>query len=127
MIHEYSYIKQRLNEIQTFLESPYDCEPEILLDRLATLDAMNAEAGKLKADAEYWLDKKLSDEIFVKIKDLGREFMTATLLNKWVKTLAYEEQHTATFADRINRTCVHQIESMRTQISYLKNYLNTNK
>lgn len=121
MIHEYYYIKDRLNTIQTFLESPYDAEGAILMDRLAQLDAYNAEAGKLKADAEYYLNVKLQSEILQQIQEQARVIMTPTVMNRWIKSLAADEQHTATFADRVNRACVHQIESLRTQISYIKN------
>ena len=88
MIHEYAYIKDRLNTIQTFLESPYEAEGAILMDRLAQLDAYIAEAGKLKADAEYYLNVKLQSEILQQIQEQARVIMTPTVMNRWIKSLA---------------------------------------
>lgn len=120
-LHSMDHISERLEVIQTFLESPYDAEGSILMDRLAQLDAYNAEAGKFVADANKHLADRLKSEFILKSKDLAERIMTPTLINKWVKTLAADEEYLCKWSDRVNRACVHQIESMRTQISYIKN------
>lgn len=122
MIHPIGHIQSRLEFIQLVLESDYASDDgNMISDRLAELGAYMAEAGKLKADAEFHYREKLNSELMTAIKDLLPEYSSATLQNNFIKSLANEEATLVTFADRVNRSCTHQLSSMITQLSYLKN------
>lgn len=119
--HPLTHIETRLDFIQSYLEAQYDGDDgNILSQRLQEVGAYMAESGKLKADAEYHYHAKLNSEIMRSIKDLLPDYSSATLQNKFVQSLAKEESRLVTLADRVNRTATHQIESMRTLLSYIK-------
>lgn len=121
-IHPIEHIKERLEFIQEILEAHYDGEEgDIVSGRLQQISTYMAESGKLKADADYHYHAKLNSEIMKAIKDLLPDYSSASLQNQFVKSLCKEESHLATFADRVNRSCTHQIEVMRSQLSYIKN------
>ncbi len=114
-------IENRLNEIQGTLIAPYEFDNgHIIMSRLNDLAAYMAESGKLKADAEYHLLSKTQTQVIKALKDLLPEYASAKMQNDLIKGLVAKEQSLVTFADRVNRSCVHQIDVMRTQLSYLK-------
>ncbi|MEP7198027.1 MAG: hypothetical protein ABI851_16025 [Saprospiraceae bacterium] len=120
-IHTQEHITERLDTIQGILEAEYaGDEGHIVNERLQQIATYMAESGKLKADADFHFQAKLNSEIMAAIKGLLPDYSSASLQNQFVKSLAKDEQHLATYADRVNRSCTHQIEVMRTQISYLK-------
>lgn len=119
--HPIEHITERLNFIQNILESNYDSDDgSILNSRIQDVSIFMAEAGKLKSDAEFHYRDKLRSEILKAIKELLPEYCSATLQNAFIKSCANDEATLVTFADRVNRSCVHQLDAMRTQLSYLK-------
>ena len=89
-------------------------------NRLQELGAYMAESGKLKADMEFHYNEALNKELMQMIKGLLPEYSSASVQNKFMKSLAREESRILLIADRINRSCTHQIELMRTQLSFIK-------
>lgn len=119
-LHTVEHIKTRLEFMQGYLESHYDSDDgHILSNRLQELGAYMAESGKLKADMEFHYHEQLQKELMVLMSQLPT-FASATLQNKFIKSLAREENRILLIADRINRSCTHQIELMRTQLSFIK-------
>jgi len=120
-IHTIEHIEERLTFIQSILDAQYDSDDgNLLSQRITEVGAYMAEAGKLKADAEFHYHEKLKSEIMEALKSQLPEYSSATLQNNLVKSLARHEQHLVTFADRVNRTATHQCGNMITQLSYLK-------
>lgn len=123
--HTLGHIAERLQFIQTILEAQYDAdEGHSLVSRLTEVGAYMAEAGKLKADAEFHFNDKLNSEILRMIRELLPDYTSASVQNAFCKSLAKEEAHLVSFAERVNRTCTHQVEAMRSQLSYLKSLAN---
>lgn len=122
MIHSKEHIENRLNELQQFLEAQYDSEEgHLIMDRLGIASAYMAESGKLKADADWHYMAALNSEIMEAIKTIMKEvYLSSTAQNQLVKSLAKNEFRLVTYADRVNRSLTHQIDAMRTQLSYLK-------
>lgn len=119
-LHTVEHIKERLEFMQGYLESHYDSDDgHMLSNRLQELGAYMAESGKLKADMEFHYHEQLQKELMVLMSQLPT-FASATLQNKFIKSLAREENRILLIADRINRSCTHQIELMRTQLSFIK-------
>lgn len=120
-LHSIEHIQQRLDFIQGILEAHYDSDDgNILSTRLQEVGAYMAEAGKLKADSEHHYNDKLQSEIMKFLKDQMPDYTSATLQNKFINSLASELKYLVTYADRVNRSCTHQLEVMRTQLSYIK-------
>ena len=119
--HSIEHIQERLEFIQRFLEAQYDSdEGNLIHDRLTELGAYMAESGKLKADAEYHYNARMMTDLVKALTGLLPDYSSATLQNAFVKSLAKDERQLVTYADRVNRSCTHQIEVLRTQLSYIK-------
>lgn len=120
-IHSIEHIETRLSEIEVILEQGYDTDDGgLLVQRLSLIGAYMAESGKLKGDAEYHMRAKKNNEIMDQIIKLLPAFISKTVQNEFVESLAKYECRINTWADRVNRSCTHQCENLRTQISYLK-------
>lgn len=118
-------IHSELLEIQQFLEESYPSDnPAACIDRLQKLGEYMARSGKIKADAEYYYNGVIDSEIMTALKDLLNEKITPTTLNKLVEAKARHYKHLVTFADRVNRSCTHQCENLRTIISFTKQQMN---
>jgi hypothetical protein len=103
------------------LEAHYNAdEGHALVDRLTDIGGYMAESGKLKADAEWHYHAKINAEIMRMIRELLPDYTSASVQNAFCKSLAKEEAHLVSFAERVNRTCTHQVEAMRSQLSYVK-------
>lgn len=125
MIHSIEHILQRLEFIQTVLESPYSAEEgNILNQRMQDIAIYMAEAGKLKSDALYHAAKSIQTETVKVLKELIPEWSSATVQNNIVKGCAANEQRLVMLADRVNASCTHQLDVMRSQLSYLKSLAN---
>jgi len=119
--HSIDHIKQRYEHIQNILEAHYDTDDgNIISNRLQEVGAYMAESGKLKGDAEYHFREKLRSELLRLLKDLLPEYSSANMQNAFIKSCANEEATLITLVDRLNASCTHQIDSMRSQLSYLK-------
>lgn len=120
-IHPIEHIKERIEFIQSVLVAHYDTDDgNIISNRLQEIGAYMAEAGKLKGDAEYHYREKLRSELLKLLKDILPEYSSANMQNAFIKSCANEEATLITLVDRLNASCTHQIDSMRSQLSFLK-------
>jgi hypothetical protein len=120
-IHSIEHIKERLTVIQSILEAHYDSDDGHLLNqRLTEISAYMAESGKLKADAKFHYISKMKSEIMGTILKLIPDYTSSTVQNTLLKSLAAEEAQLVEFADRVNATSTHQVDAMRSQLSYIK-------
>lgn len=118
-------IHAELLEMQSFLELPYNSDnPSACMERLVKLGEYMARSGKLKADSEYHYNSIVSSEIMTTLKDALSEKMTPTTLNKFIEAKAKDSKHLVTFSDRVNRSCTHHCENLRTIISFTKQQMN---
>lgn len=125
VVHTAQHIEERLGVIQDCLEAKYDSdEGSTIVDRISTISAYMAESGKLLGDAKYHLQSKMQSELMNLVKNLLPEYASSTLQNSFVKALCKDESKLVNIADRINASCVHQLDAMRSQLSYIKSLTN---
>lgn len=112
-------VAQELTEIQLFLEEEVEgAEPEILIQRLSTLNSLMARTGFLLAVAKADQDRAMR-EVFDKYRgDILA--MPASLAQKFISAQCERENYYATWLDRLNRECVHHSDNIRTQVSFAK-------
>lgn len=107
-----------ISEMQDFLEITASDNPTELLSRLTDLNVYLARSGKLLADA-----KAIQDILTANIFDSKGEYisrLSTTLASKFITSQTATINQIVTWLDRINRTCVHQSDNIRTQISFAK-------
>lgn len=118
MISQEQIVKE-LTSIYEYLQKSYnEKDGEILTRRITNLNASLARSAELLADTKYYLDKKkgeVSEELIEKYPDLS-----ATQLKSLLESKVALEQRLYSQCERLNRSITHQLEGLRTQLSYLK-------
>lgn len=105
-------------EIQGYLEIEVSDDPNELKERIAKLLVLMARSGQMLADAKYVQDTKRS-EIFGEHSKLILK-MPATVSTRFIESQTGEVNYLVNWLDRINRSCVHQMEGSRTLLSFEK-------
>ncbi len=113
-------LRDKAEKMQKYLEDNPGSEPNELIDRIEKLNILIAQSGKMLADAEWYRDEMINSTIMQTIKDAMEEKLSASILNQYIKTAARDYVFLAKWIDRINATATHQIDSIRTVISYRK-------
>lgn len=113
-------LKEKAEKMQAFLETQSGNEPNELIDRAEKLNILVAQSGKMLADAEWYRDEMVNSAIMKSIKEAMEEKLSATVLNQYIKTAARDYNFLVRWIDRINVTATHQIDSVRSLLSYRK-------
>lgn len=114
-------IHKELEEMQNFLESEYSADNGAQVqDRFDSLGAYMARSGKLKADAEYHHNSLVESSIMDALKKGYEDRLSASTINKFVEAAARNYKYLLTWADRVNRTCTHQHDGLRSVMSTLR-------
>lgn len=111
-------LEKEAGEIQSFLEITCSEDPEECIARGNDLVVYLARSSKMLADAKYHKDKALADSI---IRNLGEQAgAPPSVLNKLVDAACKRENMITNWIERINRTCTHQVDWLRTVVSKAK-------
>lgn len=114
-------IHKELEFMQSFLETDYNADVQgAVQERFDYLAGYMARSGKLKADAEYHYNNVVESTIMGALKQSMEEKLATSTLNKYVEAVAKDYKFLVTWSDRVNRSCTHQYEGMRTVISSLR-------
>lgn len=114
-------IHKELQEMQDFLEADYSSDnPAHVQSRFDSLAGYMARSGKLKADAEYHYNSLIESSIFEALKKGYEEKLSASTINKFIEAAARNYKFLLTWSDRVNRSCTHQHDGMRSIISTLR-------
>lgn len=114
-------IHKELEDIQLFLEASYaaDLTNEVQA-RFDSLGIYMARSGKIKADAEWHYNSLLESSIMECLKKGYEEKLSASTINKFVEAAARNYKFLFTWADRVNRSCTHMQEGLRSVMSTLR-------
>ena len=114
-------IHKELEEMQSFLEAEYSADNGAQVqDRFDSLGGYMARSGKLKADAEYHHNSLVESSIMDALKKGYEDRLSASTINKFVEAAARNYKYLLTWADRVNRTCTHQHDGLRSVMSTLR-------
>jgi len=112
-------LEKEAKQIDEYLSITCSEEPMQALERGNDLLVYLARSGKMVADAKYWQDEAINNSIIQKLKD--QLDLSPMILKKFIESNCKRENYLVNWLDRINRTCVHQIDFLRTIVSYAKN------
>lgn len=118
-----------LQQIQDFLDEPLSDDPYMTEQRGSMLCVYLSRSGKIFADAQAAYKMALKDEIIDKVlpemaKANGASFTVQNLL---AKSACYDLEHTMTWAERIHKTCVRQLDWSRSVLSKAKEEMRMNQ
>lgn len=117
-------LKIKADKMQSFLEQKASDQEEGLIDRLDLLQVLLAQSGNYLAEAKYLLDVRKNDSITQSLKDALAGDWSTTIIHKKIDALCREENFLVNRFDRINSTAVHQIDALRSILSYRKAQMN---
>ena len=81
---------------------------------------MVAISGQLLAEAKRYQDEVVNGAIMTAIQNAYEQKLSPSTINKYVTTAAVEQNYLVNWINRINATAVHQIEALRSILSYRK-------
>lgn len=117
---------EEADEMQKYLELEYPYTVTEIIERIKILSGYMARSGAMLADARKLYRRKVSSEIANTIIKIAKEnylSAKAQILYALVSAIAEDEAFLVDKLERINRTCVHQIEALRTILSFEKESL----
>lgn len=113
-------LKLKAQKMQDYLEKKVDEDPAILMDRIGFLTVMIAQTSKMLADAKYYQDTLVNGAIMDSLKKAYEEKLSPSTINKFVTTAAREQNYLVNWIDRLNSAAVHQLDGIRSIVSYKK-------
>ena len=120
--------KEQLTEaatkMQSYLEKRAGSEPNDLIDRADNLAILIAKSGQCLASAKYLQDTVVNGAILEALQKAYEERLSPSTINKFVTSAAKEFNYLVNWFDRINSAAVHQLDGVRTVISYRKAEMN---
>ena len=128
MSDELSILKTRATEIQSYLEISCSNDPEEIKERIVYLMTYMATSGEMLAQAKKYLRSAQTREISKTIISIAKEqCLSAKVQNALLDSICEDENYLVDFLERINRTCTHQIDALRSLLSYEKEGMRLNK
>jgi len=121
--------KEESQRIQDYLEITCSSDPNEIVGRISDLSVYMARTSQMLADAKKIVSElKRSGVAKQVIGMLGRGIpLSATTQKAIIDGLAVDEQYMVDWLERLNRTCVHQIDALRSVLSYEKEQLRITK
>jgi len=117
---------EEAEQIQKYLE--IDCSDNVpeIKERINTLSVYLARSGNMLAEAKRIYRRKVTSEIANTIIAIAKEnCLSAKAQNALVDSIAEDEAFLVDKLDRINSSCVHQIDALRSLLSFEKEQLRT--
>lgn len=93
---------------------------DTLIKRLDTLNIAMTQSGEYRTAAEYKIDCVIDLEIGEKIAEIMDGKLATSTVNMWIKSKAREWTRLKNAFDRINAASVHQIDAIRSILSWEK-------
>jgi len=117
---------EEAEKMQKYLE--IECSDNVaeVIERIRTLSVYLARSGSMLAEAKRIYRRKVTSEIANTIIAIAKEnYLSAKAQNALVNAIAEDEAFLVDKLDRINSSCVHQIDALRSLLSYEKEQLRT--
>ena len=116
-------LTEELNNIYKFCTANYSSEDGGILSlRITELNVHLARSASLLSWAQYYYDKAQGEEAekIVKEQDDTGVKISPTVFKQLINGRTVNEMKVLKFTERLNRTITHQIDGVRSQLSYLK-------
>lgn len=113
-------LTSKAERMQKFLDEEPGNEPNVLIRRSELLGILLSQSGKMLADAKYYKDTIINGAIMEAIQKAYNEKLSPSTINKFVETASKDQNYLVNWIDRINATATHQIDSLRSVLSYRK-------
>ena len=114
-------IREEAKLIQDYLDISVSMDPAEMKERISLLMTYMSRSGEMLAQAKRILRQKKTAEISNTILSIAKSTgLSASVQNALLDSICEEESFLVDWLDRINRSCTHQIDGLRTLLSYEK-------
>ena len=121
-------IDEEIKQMSDYLNITCSNNAAEIQDRISVLSVYLFRSGEMLADAKKELRRKKSEEIQNTILNIAREnCLSAKIQNALLDSIAEDESYLVDKLDRLNASCTHQLDALRTLLSYEKEAMRLNK
>ncbi len=121
-------IEEELNTISDYLNITCSNNPQEIQERISVIMVYMMRTGEILAESKRALRKKKSEEIQNTIISIAKEnCLSAKIQNALLDSIAEDESFLVDRLDRLNASCTHQLDALRTLLSYEKEAMRLNK
>lgn len=121
-------IEEELNTISDYLNITCSNNPQEIQERISVIMVYMMRTGEILAESKRALRKKKSEEIQNTIISIAKEnCLSAKIQNAMLDSIAEDESFLVDRVDRLNASCTHQLDALRTLLSYEKEAMRLNK
>lgn len=121
-------LQEEAKQISDYLQITCQNNPQEIQQRIADTMVYVARTGEMLATAKQMLRRRKSEEIQNTIISIAKEnCLSAKVQNALLDSIAEEEAFLVDTLDRLNAAATHQLDALRTLLSYEREGLRLNK
>ncbi|SHE29903.1 hypothetical protein [Dysgonomonas macrotermitis] len=121
-------LQQEAQQIQDCLDIECSENPEEVLERIRAIMPYISRTAFMLAEAKKALRRKKASEISNTIINIAKEqCLSAKVQNTLIDSIAEEEAYLVDWLDRLNAAATHQVDALRSILSYEREQLRINK
>jgi predicted RNase H-like nuclease len=119
---------EETDQIQAYLDITCSENPDEIQERIRGIMPYISRTGFMLAEAKKLLRKKKASEISNTIIAIAKEqCLSAKVQNTMIDSIAENEAYLVDRLDRLNAACTHQVDALRSLLSYNKEELRLTK
>lgn len=121
-------LQDEIKQITDFLSITCQNDPQEIQERIAATMVYVVRTGEMLAEAKKMLRRKKASEISNTIIRIAKEqCLSAKVQNALLDSIAEEESWLVDTLDRLNASATHQLDALRTLLSYEKEAMRLNR
>lgn len=120
-----SKLEKEVLEMRDYMEIESSDDPLELKQRILKIATYQSRIVFMLADAKKRLRSKKATEISATIIAIAKEsYLSAKVQNTMLDSICEDEQYDVDILDRLQSSCTHSIDGLRSVLSYCKEELN---
>ena len=121
-------LQEEAQQIQDYLDIECSENPEEVLERIRAILPYISRTAFMLAEAKKALRRKKATEISNTIINIAKEqCLSAKVQNTLIDSIAEEEAYLVDWLDRLNAAATHQVDALRSILSYERENLRITK
>ena len=121
-------LQEEAQQIQDYLDIECSENPEEVLERIRAIMPYISRTAFMLAEAKKALRRKKASEISNTIINIAKEqCLSAKVQNTLIDSIAEEEAYLVDWLDRLNAAATHQVDALRSILSYEREQLRLTK
>lgn len=121
-------LQEEAQQIQDYLDITCSENPEEVLERIRAIMPFISRTAFMLAEAKKALRRKKASEMSNTIINIAKEqCLSAKVQNTLIDSIAEDEAYLVDWLDRLNAAATHQVDALRSILSFERENLRINK